>query len=1595
MAELDTNKINEILNYYGLKTNIEETKKWVKKYVGNALTGITTDLMISGTYKQIKGWRDNGKLRPGMLYRMTDYVTKVYSEDGSVSSAEHPFDLILFANTTDVLNENAFAIVHDGDEYFSKIKYNKTYYRWQESGGSNIPYYILTERKVYTNIPDGTDDYGDYYLTTYPIDKYLTIDDEEWEIYSKWARQEKSILYTDGDTLTIGSFPSNDETGKWYYDQEYYFVDTYEDVDYRSAKLNAWEIKYSLDNDIDRFEFADAENGKGVIYYMKDEFNNEAPYDFKNILQNDGDYTFGKLDEDYSLNGYVNGVYNNKILPQVDSETSKHTINKIRVTGKNCHSNLFKPTCVNSYINFNISECDISMNGDGELVIFKTSDFVSGIENHTIDENPLRQYLTFEAVNDDTEIIFKTYTDDSRYTRTIEVSKDKVNWESKTSSSEGVMLGTLNAGEKLYLRGNNNSYGYYYEDWDETLCNFILPLDYCYVYGNVMSLIRSTGFASLTELTEDYTFYSLFCDSYDGYYMGEYLLSHSEHKLVLPATTLASYCYSYMFNGCTSLVEAPVLPATTLANYCYQYMFYGCTSLTTAPVLPATALTDNCYYEMFRGCTSLTEAPVLPATALTQSCYTSMFYGCTSLSGVPSDMLPATTLAERCYTSMFNGCTSLTEAPELPATTLAGTCYSYMFNGCTSLTTAPELPATALTNYCYSNMFNGCSSLSYIKCLAVSSIGENSSTSSWVNGVASQGTFVQDASTSWSTGVNGIPNGWTVHTDIDTNNYITVTALEDNSIFGLAKLSSNQKLYYYDNNNSTWYQITDTGFSVSLESGDTLNLCGKLTGNNSSSNYTQFKTTSGKFNVSGNINSIWNYEDLTQSLKQYCGYHLFMDCTGLVDVSGLTSPADTLASYCYSYMFEGCTSLTTAPELPATTLAQYCYYYMFRGCTSLTEAPELPATTLAQYCYYNMFYGCTSLSGVPSDMLPATTLAERCYYNMFNGCTSLTEAPELPATTLASGCYQSMFYGCTSLTEAPELPATALTNYCYSYMFSGCASLSYIKCLAVSGINTNSSTSYWVNGVASSGIFIKHPDATSWTTGINGIPDGWLEPDDIIQYNPTTAFSPVGSIEFEVQSDNTLFGISKKSTNQLLYISKNNSNWMELTGPSLIELSSGETIYACGRLTGDNSSSDYMQFAIFGDVAAIGNVNSIWNYEDLGQPLNQYCGYRLFRDCQGLVNSGLTLPATALTSYCYYEMFRGCTSLTEVPELPATTLASYCYSGMFRGCTSLTEAPVLPATALTDNCYEYMFNGCKSLTEAPVLPATTLTQYCYSYMFYGCTSLVEAPVLPATALTDYCYSYMFSGCASLTTAPVLPATTLADHCYSYMFSGCASLVETPELPATTLAQYCYSYMFYGCKSLTEAPELPATTLANYCYYYMFRGCTSLTEAPVLPATALTRSCYYNMFEGCTSLTEAPVLPATALTRSCYSSMFEGCTSLTKAPELPATTLADNCYEYMFYGCTSLTEAPELPATTLASGCYYSMFYGCSSLNHIKCLAVSNISMNYPYFTINGWLIGVASTGVFEKNPSVSESTWGRGPSGGIPSNWRVQDAVIE
>ena len=376
----------------------------------------------------------------------------------------------------------------------------------------------------------------------------------------------------------------------------------------------------------------------------------------------------------------------------------------------------------------------------------------------------VEQYFTFEAISNDTTIKFYCYSS-SEATRTIQVSTDYgTSWTSKTSSSSGTILATLNIGEKLLVKGTNASYTYYSdEEGTYVSAGQFLPDHDCYVYGNVMSLIAGDDFAIADTISGTYALSKIFSDDFTQGY-GETILSSEgkEKQLVLPATTLSDYCYYQMFQGCTALTLAPKLPATTLAGHCYDSMFADCSALVVSPELPATTLAEGCYYGMFENCTSLTAAPELPATTLDTYCYESMFHGCTSLASAPA--LPATTLTNYCYYGMFYNCTSLTTAPALPATTLAADCYNRMFSGCTALTTAPVLSVVTLDTRSYERMFYGCSSLTYIKAMFGTTPGNNY-TKEWVSGVAQNGTFVKNASATWNNrGVNGVPDAWTIET---------------------------------------------------------------------------------------------------------------------------------------------------------------------------------------------------------------------------------------------------------------------------------------------------------------------------------------------------------------------------------------------------------------------------------------------------------------------------------------------------------------------------------------------------------------------------------------------------------------------------------------------------------------------------------------------------------------------------------------------------------------------------------------------------------------------------------------------------------------
>ena len=81
------------------------------------------------------------------------------------------------------------------------------------------------------------------------------------------------------------------------------------DVYFQNARLEAWQLKYTLDNDSHNYNWADTEQGKGVIYEMEDEWGNRCPYDFKNIQYKRWKAAIKDHEEDPVLPTGIAGAY--------------------------------------------------------------------------------------------------------------------------------------------------------------------------------------------------------------------------------------------------------------------------------------------------------------------------------------------------------------------------------------------------------------------------------------------------------------------------------------------------------------------------------------------------------------------------------------------------------------------------------------------------------------------------------------------------------------------------------------------------------------------------------------------------------------------------------------------------------------------------------------------------------------------------------------------------------------------------------------------------------------------------------------------------------------------------------------------------------------------------------------------------------------------------------------------------------------------------------------------------------------------------------------------------------------------------------------
>ena len=271
------------------------------------------------TYEQLLNLINDCSLVKGKNYRIIDYVTTTIQDD--TISANKPFDIIVTALSNNTLDENAKVCQPKGERklqggYIGGIsgliktdtitprnwgsieltnKIRKIIYDYEVANNNNIQDNYDIVRDGYTiNATAGT-----LNIKIAPRQNNVRVIGVEL-----CNNKENSIIIDADYHLSEVTTSDTGFTANYYVSvpkNESYFVrilfvkpiSTNEQVNleiqnysghyFNSNDLSKWVIKYDVNNNINKYHWADAINGKGVIYYMKDEFDNECYYDFKNI----------------------------------------------------------------------------------------------------------------------------------------------------------------------------------------------------------------------------------------------------------------------------------------------------------------------------------------------------------------------------------------------------------------------------------------------------------------------------------------------------------------------------------------------------------------------------------------------------------------------------------------------------------------------------------------------------------------------------------------------------------------------------------------------------------------------------------------------------------------------------------------------------------------------------------------------------------------------------------------------------------------------------------------------------------------------------------------------------------------------------------------------------------------------------------------------------------------------------------------------------------------------------------------------------------------------------------------------------------------
>lgn len=289
--------------------------------------------MVEVTHAELKTMRDNGKLTAGALYRITDYQCTTTQEN--TRSAGHQFDIVLLALSENKLAEEGWAMEHPTDVYDVTFGDGVTKKCYLNILNQNLAYIIDVATSLGTDVYTvNIDEYSELktdeenktaiasipseFLTqeNLPYNYFQNSNLSAWKVWYCLDNDKSRFAWADDsvDNGNIGNLTYYDNIGHMeyecvryaesdevvnnikYYGWRYYDSGSYSEwftTDETQVNSNLFYKdgnNFIEENGVRVVTYVaptigtGLPNGRGVIYRLIDEWGNDVPYDFKNIL---------------------------------------------------------------------------------------------------------------------------------------------------------------------------------------------------------------------------------------------------------------------------------------------------------------------------------------------------------------------------------------------------------------------------------------------------------------------------------------------------------------------------------------------------------------------------------------------------------------------------------------------------------------------------------------------------------------------------------------------------------------------------------------------------------------------------------------------------------------------------------------------------------------------------------------------------------------------------------------------------------------------------------------------------------------------------------------------------------------------------------------------------------------------------------------------------------------------------------------------------------------------------------------------------------------------------------------------------------------